>query len=207
MPVPFLLVLLSLAGLAAAYLVPGLSDLVLVAGPMLLASLFLLARALGTRTPPPAEPDRPFIVVDGSNVLYWRDNTPRIETVREVIHHLTTLGFAPGVVFDANAGHLVAGKYQHDHALGRQLGLPTDRVMVVPKGTPADPTIIMAARDLGARVVTNDRYRDWADQHPQVSQPGFLVRGGYRDGQLWIDFDSPAAPAEVQAPRPTASAR
>lgn len=202
MLVPLLLFLLSLAGLAAALFAPGLSDLMLVAGPMLLASLWLVIRARRA-----ARADRPHIVVDGSNVLYWRDNTPRIETVREVVHHLTTLGFAPGVVFDANAGYLVAGKYQHDHALGRQVGLPPDRVMVVPKGAPADPTIIKVASDLGARVVTNDRYRDWADLHPQVLQPGFLVRGGYQDGQLWIDLDSPAAPVKVQTPRPTAAAR
>lgn len=199
MRVPFLLFFVSLAGIAAALLVPGLSDLMLVTGPMLLASLWLLIRARRA-----ARADRPHIVVDGSNVLYWQDNTPRIETVREVIDHLKALGYAPGVVFDANAGHLVAGKYQHDHALGRQVGLPPDRVLVVAKGTPADPTILMAARDLGARVVTNDRYRDWADQHPQVLQPGFLVRGGYRDGRLWTELDSTAAKALLHK---TAAAR
>jgi hypothetical protein len=92
------------------------------------------------------------------------------------------------VVFDANAGHKLTGRYKHDHALGKLLGLPEARVMVVDKGTPADPTILAAARDLGARVVTNDRYRDWAETHPEVASAGHLIRGGYRDGHLWLDM-------------------
>jgi hypothetical protein len=53
-------------------------------------------------------------------------------------------------VFDANAGYKLLGKYKHDDAFGRLLGLPADRVMVVGKGKPADPTILRAARELWA---------------------------------------------------------
>jgi hypothetical protein len=210
-----LLFLASAAGLAVALAVPGWSDLVLLAGPMAVASLILLVWT-GLRRPPspspepspgpsklrlparrraapPADPPR-WIVVDGSNVLHWRDGVPDIETVREVVVHLTRLGFAPGVVFDANAGYKVTGRYQHDGALGRLLGLPEDRVMVVAKGTPADPTVLAAARDLGGRIVTNDRFRDWALNHPEVQTPGHLIRGGYRDGVLWLDLDPPPVP-------------
>ena len=48
---------------------------------------------------------------------------------------------------------------------------------------------VAAARDLGARIVSNDRYRDWAADHPEVATPGHLVRGGYREGALWLDLD------------------
>ena len=130
---------------------------------------------------------RKWIVVDGSNVLYWNDGAPQIETVRAVLTLLKQRGFTPGVVFDANAGYKIVGSYQHDHALGRMLGLPQDRVMVVPKGTPADPTILAAARDLNAPVVSNDRFRDWTDRHPEVNEPGRVIRGSIRDGQLWLD--------------------
>ena len=61
-------------------------------------------------------------------------------------------------------------------------------LVVVNKGTPADITILAAAKDSGARIVTNDRYRDWADVHPEVREPGYLIRGGYRDGKLWFDM-------------------
>jgi hypothetical protein len=199
MLVPFLLFLLSLAGVAAAFALPGLSDLILIAGPSCLASLWLLFRAWRAR--PVEDPawivawrtravaDPAWIVIDGSNVMHWGGETPRIEPVREVVRHLKGLGFTPGVIFDANAGYLLEGRYCHDQVFGKLLGLPTDRVMVVDKGTPADPVILREAQDLKARVVTNDRYRDWAERFPDIQTPGFLVRGGYREGRLWLDLD------------------
>ncbi len=152
MAVPIILLLLSLAGLGVSSM-PGWSDLLLLAVPCSLASAWLLYRALTTAT----EAVPVWIVVDGSNVMHWHDGTPQIETLREVVDHLKHLGFTPGVVFDANAGYKINGRYQHDHAFGRLLDLPEEQVMVVSKGTPADPTLLAAARDLGARIVSNDR--------------------------------------------------
>lgn len=200
---PLLLFLASLAGIAMAF-APGWSDLILIALPCALASLFLLwrgrpkpdrrpARATTDRWPtqrPPALSKLPnWVIVDGSNVMNWNDNVPRIETVRAVLFHLIEKGFTPGIVFDANVGYKIGGNYKHDLALGRMLGLPQDRVMVVNKGTPADPTILAAARDLNARIVSNDRFRDWADQHPEVNEPGRVIRGGIVNGELWMDLD------------------
>ena len=173
-----------MTGVVAALTLPSLTDLLLLAGPCALASLFLLVRATFNRQPPPR-----WVVVDGSNVMHWKDGTPLIATLREVVQRLTEMGFAPAVVFDANAGYKISGRYQHDGALGKLLGLPEDRILVVAKGTPADPKVLAAARDLGARIVSNDRYRDWAEAHPEVSEPGYLIRGGYRDGALWLDVD------------------
>jgi len=189
MRTPLLLLLLSLAGLAVALGVPALSDLVLLAGPMAAASLYLLLRARRRAAPKPR-----WVVIDGSNVMHWIDNTPDIAPVRAVVARLQALGYTPGVVFDANAGYLLRGRYQHDRALGKLLGLPDDRVMVVDKGTIADTAILTAARDMGARVVSNDRFRDWAAEFPEVRQPGFLIRGAHVEGQLRLDLD-PAAPA------------
>ena len=120
--------------------------------------------------------------------MHWKDNVPQIDSVRAVVDKLTAAGYAPGVVFDANAGYKLMGKYKHDRALGKLLGLPQDRVMVVAKGTPADPVILASARDLGARIVSNDRFRDWAETHPEVGVPGHVIAGGYRDGQVWLDM-------------------
>lgn len=208
MIVPLLIFLGSGIGLGLALFLPGQSDFILLAGPMVLASLWLLLRArqkpkpklLGPTKWPKAEPNprrarapraaaKPkWIVVDGSNVMHWRDGTPQLEAVQEVVNRLTDLGFSLGVVFDANAGHKLTGRYKHDHAFGKLLGLPESRVIVVDKGTPADPVILAAARELGARIVTNDRYRDWAETHPEVDNDGQLIKGGYRDGQLWLDM-------------------
>ena len=183
MIVPLLLLLTSCAAVAVALTVPGLSDFVLLAGPGALASLILLLRALLRRKAKPK-----WILIDGSNVLYWRDGTPQLDALREVVAHLVARGYTPGVVFDANAGYLVSGKYQHHGEMGALLGLPEDRVMVVSKGEPADPVLLAAARDLEARIVTNDRYRDWAEAHPVVTTPGHLIRGGFRDKAVWLDL-------------------
>ena len=43
--------------------------------------------------------------------MYWRDNTPRLDTLREVLSELAARGYAPGIVFDANAGYLLSGRY------------------------------------------------------------------------------------------------
>ena len=120
---------------------------------------------------------RPAVILDGSNVMHWQGDTPNIDTVAEVIWHLSAKGYSVGVVFDANVGYKLGGRYLHDGALARQLRLPASRVMVVPKGTPADPIILDAARDMGARVVTNDKFRDWAADYPETREPGFLIAG------------------------------
>lgn len=201
-----LLVWASVAGVVAGLTLPGLTYLLWVATPLLGIAVVLVLLGLVPRRTRPAtlaeaakaapesglEPRQNWIIVDGSNVLYWKDKTPQIDTVRAVVEHLTARGFVPGVVFDANAGYLVGGRYEHDGALGRRLGLPEDQVMVVEKGTQADPMILNAARHLGARVVTNDRYRDWADAHPEVGEPGFLVRGRVGADGPWLDLDQPA---------------
>jgi hypothetical protein len=182
MAAPLILLLASLAGILAALVLPDFSDLLLLAAPAALASLFLLLRA---RRAAPRTQAR--IVVDGSNVMHWNEGSAELAPLREVLDHLRARGFRPAVIFDANAGYKLAGRYLHDAALSRQLGLPEDQVLVVPKGTPADPWILTAARDMGARIVTNDRFRDWAETYPEVTQPGHLIRGGYTAGQLWLD--------------------
>jgi len=202
MRTPLILFLMSLMGMAASWTMP---DLFLLAGLSALASLVLVFLAWRRRQAAQPDAARPskglfrrrqpkkaekFIVVDGSNVMYWQDNTANLETVLAVVDRLRKLGYAPGVMFDANAGYLLGGRYMHDGAMGKGLGLPMERVMVVPKGVPADPLILTAARDLGARIVTNDRYRDWWGDHPEAAEPGHLIKGGYRDGALWLDLNT-----------------
>lgn len=183
------LVVVSVLGVVVALTLPGWSDLMILAGPSALASTLLLLSALVHRISGRRAASKKAIVVDGSNVMYWKDETPRIEAVRDVVDHLSRLGFTVGVVFDANAGYLISGRYRHDKEMGYLLGMPQAQVLVVPKGIQADPYILAAARDHGARIVTNDRYRDWVEDHPEIRTPGHLIRGGFRDGALWLDLD------------------
>ena len=127
-----------------------------------------------------------WVLVDGSNVMHWQDKTANLAPVKAVVAQLADLGYVPGVVFDANAGWKLQGRYLHDSAFARLLGLETRQVLVVEKGTQADPFLLKTAREFGARIVTNDRFRDWAEQHPEVLESGHLVRGGMRDGKVWL---------------------
>jgi hypothetical protein len=121
--------------------------------------------------------------------MYWKDQKPKIETVREVLRYLRQHNLSPGVIFDANAGYILTGRHQNDAAFARILRLRQDQVIVVNRGTPADPVILNAARELQARIITNDRYRDWVDGYPEILVAGHLVRGGYQSGRLHLDLE------------------
>ena len=56
------------------------------------------------------------------------------------------------------------------------------------KDTPADPWVLAQARDLNAMIVTNDRYRDWAEAHPEVQEPGLLIRGRVQGSAVTLDL-------------------
>ncbi|PRZ45207.1 putative RNA-binding protein with PIN domain [Tritonibacter scottomollicae] len=143
---------------------------------------FLLQRRSGRRSAPLA-------IIDGSNVLYWKENTLSLEPVRDVIALLEASGYRPYVVFDANAGYLVVGRYLNGPSFAKRLGLKDAEAHVVPKGQPADPYILRMARKSGGIVVSRDRFRDWKDDFPKEVTGPRLVRGGYRRGALWLDLD------------------
>lgn len=192
MPFLFLLLIVSLGGVLAALTLPEWSDLLLIAGPSAVAALILLLTTWVRRSERTDQIAKKWVILDGSNVMYWKDETPQIATVLEVTRDLSMRGFTPAVIFDASAGYRVSDRYLHDSELSSLLELPEARVMVVPKGTPADPFILAVARDHRARVVTNDKYRDWAGEFPQVRNPGFLIKGGFRAGKLWLDLRADA---------------
>lgn len=201
---PLFLFILSLVGIAVALLVPGIGDVIMIAAPSAIASLYLLLRAgllskpgtqphlnparqLRGRRPTRTTKPRRQVIVDGSNVMHWQDNTPQLATLKAVIEHLMQQGLTPGVVFDANAGYKISDQYYHHDAFARMLGLPADQVLVVPKGTPADAYLLEAARLFQAPVVSNDRFRDWQEEFPEVALPGHVIRGGFRDGAMWLE--------------------
>lgn len=179
----YFLLILSLAVVAMAIVVPGYGDILLVAIPAAIAALILCLRALAKARKSGETP----ILIDGSNVMYWKGGTPEFSTLLEVIGHLKAQNFAPLVVFDANAGYLLIGSYLHHASMAKKLGLSEKAVMVVSKGEPADQVLLMAARDYRAQIITNDQYRDWVETYPEIRKPGLLVRGGYNQGSLWFD--------------------
>jgi len=215
---PLVIVVFSLIGLVLGLVLPGYGDLAFLSIITGLGGLILLIYALvqsllgarsfntfdkidlssapvtstharsGFRRNRTFDKSAPVVLLDGSNIMHWRSGEPDLEPVREVVDNLSRRGFRTGVVFDANAGYKLEGRYRHHEVLARKLGLPQDLVMVVNKGEPADLMILRVAQDFGARVVTNDRFRDWADRFPKVAEPGFLISGRYRHGALQLDL-------------------
>lgn len=203
MKAPLILLIFSALVCAFGFLNPAWSDVLLLGIPCSIASLCLLWRAWRQRrtsdvrvpsivpTPRQRKPlkqvkkgKQKWVIVDGSNVMHWIDNTPNTQPLFDVLDLLEERGFTAGVMFDANVGHKLFGNYQHDQAFAKLLDLPQDRIMVVPAGVPADPYILSAARDFKAQIVSNDRFRDWVGEFPEVRTPGFLISGWYRDGKL-----------------------
>jgi hypothetical protein len=182
MIVPVILLVASLAVAVASlfFLGPVLSGPFLISLLCAVAALLILLRERKTACN--------WIVVDGSNVMHWERDTPDVRSVFHVIVALKTEGYVPIVWFDANAGYLIGDRYMGPAPLARLIGLSERQVFIAPKGTPADPLLLKDAVALKARVVTNDRYRDWEEQFPQIREKGFLVRGRVQRDEFELEL-------------------
>ena len=107
---------------------------------LLLLALFLLPRLWRRPRPAPRLVEEDWVLIDGSNVMHWQDNTPSLETVRKVVDQVRELGYVPGVVFDANAGWKLFGRYLHDQEFAKMLGVEARQVLVVAKGRRPTPS-------------------------------------------------------------------
>lgn len=144
------------------------------------------AKPASAKRPRPKPLAERWLLIDGSNVMHWEDNVPRLDPVQKVVEHLKRLGYVPGVVFDANAGHKLFDRYLDDRHFAKLLKITEKQVLVVPKGTQADPYLLQTARDFGVRIITNDRFRDWSTDYPEVKEPGFLIPGSIDNGGLHL---------------------
>lgn len=176
---------LAVGASVVAALLPEWAWIYLVALPVGLVACLLILLRRPRRQPTPAAVTQ--VIVDGSNVMHWDGGAPSLDPVRAVVRNIEAQGMTPGVIFDANAGYKIGDRYMDDEVFAQLLGLPHSNVLVVPKGTSADSFILEAARRTGARIVTNDRFRDWQDRFPEVQVPETLIRGGFRNGVLWLE--------------------
>ena len=183
-----LFVLLALGGAEPAALA-GLGRVTLAALGLGLvwdvAALLLRGRrgrVAPARVPPRDRRDGPTILVDGSNVMHWKDNAPSGQVVARVVQALEARGERPHVYFDANAGYKLGDRFMDARALGQVIGLPAARITVADSGTPADPLLLDHAARARLRIVTNDRFQDWRVQFPVAGTRGALVKGHCQDG-------------------------
>lgn len=189
---PFLLLLLSLLSALALRPLPGETaiPLFLLAVVASLAALILLLRAMiGRRRKVGHDRRQDWVVIDGSNVMFWQDDVPRLAAVTAVLDEVKRAGLKPIVWFDANVGYKLADRHMGPRDLSRALGLPLRQIRIAPSGTPADPLLLEEAAALGTGVVTNDLYRDWVEAFPSVRVPGVLVSGRVTaDGQALLKW-------------------
>ena len=120
---------------------------------------------------------REVVVIDGANVAYEERSAggkPKLSNLLKVRRELEERGFEAVIIVDASL------KYGIDDQAQLETLIRSQQIRQVPAGTDADYFIIQFADQLDARVVTNDRYKDYAEQYPWVAQrrmPYMIVKG------------------------------
>jgi hypothetical protein len=101
------------------------------------------------------------VVVDGSNVAYAEEGAgARLANIRLVCSKLEAEGYRPLVLVDARLRHSI------DDRKGYEAMVDEGRIRQAPAGTDADYFILSFARELDARIVSNDRFRDRESAFP-----------------------------------------
>lgn len=117
--------------------------------------------------------------------MYWAGD-PSQKVLARVLAALRDKGFAPIAIFDASVGYRLGNKFMNEAELAEIIGLPNRQILVVNKGVVADEVILDFATEHDLRIVTNDRYRDWAVQFPLVKSKGRLVKGAWKEGSVML---------------------
>lgn len=187
MLVPLLLLLLSVLGLLVGWQMPS-TDAKLMFLFSFLAAIGALALLLRVALSRPPRKAARWVVIDGSNVMHWRHETPSLQPLLKVVGAVEKAGFRPMIWFDANAGYKLSNHYMGEAELSQALSLARSQIRMAPKGTPADVLLLQHAAELGTGVVSNDRFRDWAAEFPSVTEAGVVVRGAWVDGDVRLDW-------------------
>ena len=117
------------------------------------------------------------IVIDGANVAYEERSAggrPKLSNLLKVRRELEERGFEAIILVDASL------KYDIDDQTQLQSLIASQQVRQVPAGTDADFFIIQLAEQIDARIVTNDRYKDYAERFPWIQErrlPYMIVKG------------------------------
>lgn len=107
---------------------------------------------------------KPIVLVDGSNVAHSTEGEQaQLANILAVRQKLTEEGLEPVVVVDA------ALRHQIDDRAGYEQLVEQGVVRQAPAGTDADYFILSFARELDARIVSNDRFRDRLKEFPDAA--------------------------------------
>ena len=117
------------------------------------------------------------VVIDGANVAYEEKNAggkPRLANLLKVKSEMEERGFDPVIIVDASL------KYEIDDQSQMEALIESQHIRQVPAGTDADYFILEIANEHDARIVTNDRYRDYQSRYPWIESrrlPYMIVKG------------------------------
>lgn len=99
----------------------------------------------------------PSVLIDASNVAHATEGgQARLENIVVVMKKLRDEGFEPLIVADAALRHQIDDKAAYEKLVDDGV------VHQAPSGTDADYFILRFAREMDARILTNDRFRDRA---------------------------------------------
>jgi hypothetical protein len=105
------------------------------------------------------------VLVDGSNVAHSTEGEKaQLANIVAMSEKMKEEGFEPVVVVDA------ALRHQIDDAAGYERLVDSGAVRQAPAGTDADYFLLSFARELDARIVSNDRFRDRLAAFPEASE-------------------------------------
>ena len=136
-------------------------------------------------TPDDAFPDdendqSPRVLVDASNVAHSTEGgEARLRNIHLVEEKLRAEGLEPIIVADAALRHQIDDKAAYEKLID------DGRVHQAPAGTDADYFILSFAREMDARVLTNDRFRDRAKDFPR--ERNRLIRYMIVDGEVVLE--------------------
>ena len=121
------------------------------------------------------EDNSPRVLVDASNVAHATEaGEARLRNITLVQEKLREEGLQPIVVADAALRHQIDDKAAYEKLVD------DGTVHQAPAGTDADYFILSFAREMDARILTNDRFRDRAKDFPRERNRviRFMIVGG-----------------------------
>jgi hypothetical protein len=124
-----------------------------------------ILRGTNPALPDPMTKKSRIAIVDGSNVAHSTEGgSARLENIILMRDKLVEKGLEPVLVVDA------ALRHQIDDMEGYEKLVNDGALKQAPAGTDADYFILSFARELGARIVSNDRFRDRMPEFKDVSR-------------------------------------
>ena len=122
----------------------------------------------------------PRVLVDASNVAHATEGgEARLRNIQLVREKLREEGLEPIIVADAALRHQIDDKPAYEKLIDE------GKVHQAPAGTDADYFILSFAREMDARILTNDRFRDRAKDFPR--ERNRVIRFMIVDGEVVLE--------------------